>query len=98
MAAVFLPNQNVNTLIAAEAPGHVFDAGTEPWLDQYGALGCLRFCSLSPFQSNRCIIGQGSYNIISFIDIRLEKVEGIGKITMVAKTASLRINQPYRIL
>ena len=55
MAAAFVPNQNVDTMIATEAPGHVFAAGTEPWLGQSGALDCLRICSLSPGQANRWI-------------------------------------------
>ena len=32
MAAAFVPNQNVNAGIAAEALGHVFAAGSETWL------------------------------------------------------------------
>ena len=38
MAAAFVPNKNVDAAIAAEAPGHVFAAGTEPWLGQAGSL------------------------------------------------------------
>ena len=38
MAAPFVPNQNINTAIAAEASGHIFAAGTEPWLVQAGSL------------------------------------------------------------
>ena len=38
MAEVFLLNQNIDVVIAAEAPGHVFAAGTEPWLGRSGAL------------------------------------------------------------
>ena len=38
MAEAFIPNHNVDAAIAAEAPGHVFSAGTEPWLGQAGAL------------------------------------------------------------
>ena len=30
MAAAIVPNQNVYSVIALEAPGHVFAAGTEP--------------------------------------------------------------------
>ena len=66
MAAAFLPNQNVDDVIAAEAPGHVFAARTEPWLGQAGALDCLRLCSLSPGQANVWITGQGFYEMISF--------------------------------
>ena len=55
MAAAIVPNQNVYSVIALEAPGHVFAAGTEPWLGQSGALDCLRICSLSPGQANRWI-------------------------------------------
>ena len=51
MAGAFLPNQNVDDVIAAEAPGHVFAAVTEPWLGQAGALDCSRLCSLSPGES-----------------------------------------------
>ena len=57
MEAVFVPNQNVNAAIEAEAPGYVF-AATEPWLYRYGALDCLRLCSLSPGQTNGWITGQ----------------------------------------
>ena len=32
MAEAFVPNQNVDAAIAAEAPGYVLSAGTEPWL------------------------------------------------------------------
>ena len=60
MAAAFVSNQNVDAAIAAEALGHVFAAGTEPWLGQAGALDCLRLCSLSPGQANVWITGQGS--------------------------------------
>ena len=38
MAAPFVPNQNINTAIAAEASGHIFSAGTEPWLGQAGPM------------------------------------------------------------
>ena len=46
MAAAFVPNQNVNAGIAAEALGHVFAAGSETWLVQSGALDFLRFFCL----------------------------------------------------
>ena len=52
MAAEFLSNRNVYASIAAEAPGHVFYAGTEPWSGQSGALNCLRICILLPGQAN----------------------------------------------
>ena len=32
MAEVFVPNQNIDAVIVAEALGHVFAAGMEPWL------------------------------------------------------------------
>ena len=98
MAAAFVPNQNIDAVIAAEALGHVFAAGTDPWLGQSGALDCLRFCSLSPGQVNRWIIGQGFDEMISFIEIKSDKLQGIGKNIMAATTDALRSNQPYRIL
>ena len=58
MAKAFVPNQTVDADIAAKAPGHVFAAGTEPWLGQAGALGFLRLCSLSSSQANGWITGQ----------------------------------------
>ena len=50
MAAVFVRTRNVYAVIEVEAPWHIFFAGTEPWLGRYGALYCLRICSLSPGQ------------------------------------------------
>ena len=38
MAVAFVPNQNVDSMIAAEAPGHVFAAGMEPRLGRARAL------------------------------------------------------------
>ena len=49
MASLFVPNQNIDGAIAVEAPGHVFDAGKEPWFGR--AVNCLRLCSLSPGQA-----------------------------------------------
>ena len=95
MASPFLPNQNVNADIAAEAPGHVFAAGTEPWLDLSEALDCLRLCSLSPGQRNRWITGQGYDKILYFTDIRTDEIQGIAKIIMASTTSDLRSNQPY---
>ena len=46
MAAEFVTNKNVDAVIATEAPGHVFAAGTEIWLGQSVALDFLRLCSL----------------------------------------------------
>ena len=71
MAAVFLPNRNVNAAIAAEATGNVFDAGTEPWLGQSGALDCLQIFILSPSQSNIWITGQVFEEMISLKEIIL---------------------------
>ena len=45
MAAAFVPNQMFDAAITEEAPGHIFSAGTEPWLVQSGPLDCLRFVS-----------------------------------------------------
>ena len=90
MEAPFVPNQNINAEIAAEAPGHVFDAGTEPLLDQSRNLDCLRLCSLSPGQRNRWITGQGYDKILYFTDIRTDEVQGIRKIIMGSITAALR--------
>ena len=70
MSAAFVPNHNVNDAITAEAPGHVLTAGTELWLGRYGALDCLRLCSLSTSQANGWITGQGFDEIISFTEIR----------------------------
>ena len=64
MEAVFIPKRNVDATIVAEAPGHIFAAGTEPWLGQSGALDCLRLCSLSPGQANVWITGQGFDDMI----------------------------------
>ena len=69
MAAAVVPNQNVDAAIAAEATGHIFATGTEPWLGQAGALDCLRLCSLSPGQANGWITGQGFDKMISFTEI-----------------------------
>ena len=66
MAEAFVPNQNVDAAITAEAPGYVLSAGTEPWLGWSGALGYLRLCSLSPGQENVWITGQGFDEMISF--------------------------------
>ena len=74
MTAAFVTNQNVDAAIAAEAPGYVFAAGMEPWLGQAGALDCLRLCSLSPGQANGWITGQGFDEMISFTEIRPDKV------------------------
>ena len=98
MAAAFVPNQNVDAAIAAEAPGHVFDVGTEPWFGQAGALDRLRLCSLSPGQSNRFITEQLFDEMISFIDIIPDKVQGTREKIMAETTAALRRNQPYQIL
>ena len=38
MAAAFVPDQNFYAEFAAEVMVHVFAAGAEPWLGQYGAL------------------------------------------------------------
>ena len=69
MESVFVSNKNVDAAIAAEAPGNVFAAGTEPWLGQAGALYCLRLCSLSPGQAKGWITGQGFDKMISFTEI-----------------------------
>ena len=69
MEAVFIPKRNVDTTIVAEAPGHIFAAGTDPWLGQAGALDYLQICSLSPGQVNRWITGQGFDEMISLTDI-----------------------------
>ena len=66
MVSAFVPNQNVDDAIAAEAPGHVFFARKEPWLGQAWDLDYLRICSLSPGQANGWITGQGFDKIISF--------------------------------
>ena len=95
MAAAFLPHQNVDAVIAAEATGHVFAAGIEPWLGQAVALDFLRLCSLSPGKANGKINGQGFDEMISFKEIRPDEVQGIGKRIMAATTADLRSNQPY---
>ena len=98
MAPMFVPNQNVDAAIAAEAPGLVFTSGTELCLSQSGSLYCLWLCILSLGQENRWITGHGFDNIISFTDIIPYKVQGIGKIIMAATTANLKRNQPYRRL
>ena len=67
---MFVPNQNVDAIIAAEALGNVFAARTEPWLGISVALDCLRFFSLSLGQEIRWITGHGFYETISFTDIR----------------------------
>ena len=64
-----------------QAPGHVFAAGKEPWLGQAGALDCLQFCSLSPIQANGFIVAKGFDEMISFTEIRPDKVQAIGKIS-----------------
>ena len=74
MAAAFVHNQNIDAAIAAEASGHVFAAGTEPWLGQAGALDCLRLCSLSPGQANGWITRQGFDDMISFAEIGQDEV------------------------
>ena len=74
MAAAFVPNQNIYTVIAAEARGHVFDAEPEPWLGQAGSLDCLRICSLSPGQGNGWITGQGLDEMISFTEIKPDEL------------------------
>ena len=79
MAAPFVPNQNIDTAIAAEASGHIFAAGTEPWLGQAGPMDWLQFFSLSPGQANIWITGKEFYDIISFIEIRPDEVQGIEK-------------------
>ena len=98
MAVAFVPNQNVDAAIAAEAPGHVFDVGTEPWFGQAGALDRLRLCSLSPGQANGWITGEGFDEMIYLTEIILYEVQGIGKRIMAATTPALRSNQPYRRL
>ena len=92
MASLFVPNQNVNAMIAEEAPGHVFAAEMEPWFSQSGSLDCLRLCSLSPGQANIWITEQVFDKMISFTDIRPEKVKGIREIIMAATTTALRSN------
>ena len=59
MEVQFVYNQNVDTVVDAEAPGHVFFVGMEPWLGQYGDMDCLQLCSLVPVHANGWIIGQG---------------------------------------
>ena len=63
---MFLHNKNVDSGIAAEAPRHVFAAGTEPWLDQSGDMDCLRIYILSPVQANRWITVQVFDEMIYF--------------------------------
>ena len=92
MAAQFVPNQNVNATIAVEAPGHLFAAEMVPQLSQYVSLDCLRYFSLSSGQANIWITDQLFDKMISFTEIRLEKVQGIGEIIMAATTAALRSN------
>ena len=79
MAESFVPNKNVNDVIASEALGHIYATGTEPWLGRSVALGCLQLCRVSPVQANVWITGQGFEYMISFIEIRPEKLQGIGK-------------------
>ena len=98
MAATFVPNQHVDAEIAAEAPGYILHAGTEPWLGRSGAMDCLRICSLSSGQANIWITGNVFDDMISFTEIRPYEVQGIGEIIMAATTAALRSNQPYQIL
>ena len=95
MAAAFVPNQMFDAAITEEAPGHIFSAGTEPWLVQPGPLDCLRFCILSTGQANGCIIGHLFYEMISFTEIIPDKVQGIGESIMAATKAALSSNQPY---
>ena len=71
MAAAFVPNQNVDSVITVEASGHVFAAGKDPWLGQARDLDFLWICSLSPGQSSGCITGQLFDEMISFKEIRL---------------------------
>ena len=73
MAAEFVTNKNVDAVIAAEAPGHVFAAGTEIWLGQSVALDFLRIFRLSPYQGNGWITGQVFDEMIYFTDIRPTK-------------------------
>ena len=98
MTAAFVPNQNVDNAIVVEAPGHVFAAGTEPWLGKYGVLNCLRLCSLSACQANGWITVQGFDRMISFTHIISDKVNWIWKRIMATTTTAIRSNQPYRIL
>ena len=84
--------------ISEELPGHVFSAGTEPWLGQAGVLDCLQLCSLSPVQANVWISGQRFDEMISFTDIIPDKVQGTREKIMAETTAALRRNQPYQIL
>ena len=56
MAEVFVNNKNVNTEIAAEAPGHVFAAGTEPWLGRSGALDFLRLVAYHQVKQMRGLL------------------------------------------
>ena len=60
----------VDAAIAAESPGQVFAAGTEPWLGIAGSLDSLRLCSLSPGQANACINGKVFDDMISYTEIR----------------------------
>ena len=98
MAAAFVPNQNVNAVIAAEPPRHVFAAGMEPWLSQSGFLDFLQLCSISPGQAKRWITGQGFDGMISFTEVIQDKGQEIGESIMAATTASLISNKPYRRL
>ena len=93
MAAEFVPNQNADATIAAKAPGNVFAAGMDPWLGQTGSLYCLRLCSLSLGQAKVWITGKGFYEMISFIEIIPDEVQGIGKMIMAATTDALWINR-----
>ena len=52
MEVQFVYNQNVDTVVDAEAPRHVFFVGMEPWLGQYGDMDCLQLCSLVPVHAN----------------------------------------------
>ena len=72
MAAAFVPNRNIDSVIAAEALGHVFSAGTDPCLGQAVALDSLRLCSLSPGQASGWINGQVFDEMIYFTEIRPE--------------------------
>ena len=92
MAAPFVPNQNVDSAIAEEAPGHIFDTGIEPWIGQAGALDFLQICSLSPGQANGCITREVFDEMIYFAEIRPDEVQGIGKSIMAATTAAIRRN------
>ena len=98
MSEAFVPHQKFNATIAAEATEHVFSAGMEPWLGQAGALNCFRICSLSPGQENGWITGQGFDKMISFTEITMDEVQGIGKIIMAATKADIRRNLPFRRL